>query len=94
VFAIGFGRELRVECADAPEGPWSAPAVLAPCDLPADDPGAYCAGPVVYRELADPLEPGWIVVGHSVGTTSPDGDARRARDPRAYWPRIVRLRLP
>jgi hypothetical protein len=93
VYAIGFGNELLVSTASAPEGPWSAARRLAACDLPADDPGAYCAGPTVHRELLDPLDPGTLVVGYSVGTTSDDGAERRARNPAAYWPRIVRLPL-
>lgn len=94
VFAIGFGRELQFQWAPAPEGPFTGDTVLAPCELPPDDPGAYCAGPVVHRELLDPLAPGVLVVGYSVGTTSEDGAERRARDPDGYWPRIVRVPLP
>lgn len=94
VYAAGFGRELRLHTAAAPEGPWSSSTLLAPCELPPDDPGAYCAGPQVHRELIDPMDPGAIVVSYSVGSTSEDQDARRAADPDAYWPRIVRLRLP
>lgn len=93
VFAAGFGTQLEVQHAPAPEGPWSAPSILASCELPPDDPGAYCAGPVVHRELLDPHDPTTLVVGYSVGTTSPDGAARRAADPAAYWPHIVRAHL-
>jgi hypothetical protein len=94
VYAIGFGDELLFDVASRPEGPWSAPSTLAPCILPADDPGAYCGGPQVHRELTDPLDPGAIVVSYSIGTTSEDQAERRARDPRGYWPHVVRLRLP
>jgi hypothetical protein len=40
-----------------------------------------------------PLRPTELLVGYSVGTTSADGAARRARAPEAYWPRIVRVPL-
>jgi hypothetical protein len=93
VYAAGFGTELRMHVAARPEGPWSASSLLVPCELPADDPGAYCAGPQVHRELLDPMDPGTLVVSYSIGSTSADQDARRARSPDAYWPRIVRVRL-
>jgi hypothetical protein len=94
VYAAGFGSEIRLHTAPRPEGPWTASVLLVPCELPADDPGAYCAGPQVHRELIDPLDPGAIVVSYSIGSTSADQDERRARDPDAYWPRLVRVRLP
>jgi hypothetical protein len=91
VYAIGFGREILATRAPAPEGPWSAPSVLLPCELPPDDPGAYCAGPAVQLQLYDPLYPGVLAVSYSVGTTASDGETRRRADPAAYWPRIVRV---
>lgn len=94
VFAIGFGDRILVQRAPAPEGPWQEAVTLRACELPADDPDAFCAGPVVHRELGDPLEPDVLHVGYSIGTTAPDGAARRARDRTAYWPRIVRAALP
>ncbi len=93
VYAIGFGSELLVSSAPAPDGPWSAPRRLASFILPADDPGAYCAGPTVHRELLDPLDPAALIVSYSVGTTSPDAFERRARSPSSYWPHVVRTRL-
>ncbi len=94
VYAAGFGTELRLHTAARPEGPWTSSVLLTRCELPADDPGAYCAGPQVHRELLDPLEPAMLVVSYSIGSTSPDQDERRVRDPGAYWPRVVRVRLP
>ena len=91
VYAVGFGSSIEITRALRPEGPWSPAATLATCDLPPDDPGAYCAGPIVHVELWDPFEPSTIVVGYSIGTTSDDGDARRRADPSAYWPRLVRV---
>ncbi len=94
VYAAGFGSDLRLNTAPAPEGPWTAAITLAPCELPADDPGAYCAGPQVHRELLDPLAPSELVVSYSIGSTSADQADRRMRNPDAYWPRIVRVALP
>jgi hypothetical protein len=94
VYAIGFGRDLRLSTAPQPEGPWTDSISLGRCELPADDPGAYCAGPQVHRELIDPLDPSMLIVSYSIGSTSSDQDVRRARSPDAYWPRIVHVRLP
>lgn len=94
VYAAGFGSELRMHTAPRPEGPWSASVLLARCELPEDDPGAYCAGPQVHRELLDPLAPSVLVVSYSIGSTSVDQDERRARDPDGYWPRVLRLPMP
>jgi hypothetical protein len=91
VYAVGFGSSVEITRAPRPEGPWSPAVTLVPCDLPPEDPGAYCAGPVVHLELWDPFEPGTIVIGYSIGTTSDDGDARRRSDPSAYWPRLARV---
>jgi hypothetical protein len=90
VYAIGFGSTVELTHADRPEGPWGEAKQLAKCQLPADDPGAYCAGPVVYLELFDPTLPNELVVGYSIGTTSQDGEQRRKANPAAYWPRVVR----
>jgi hypothetical protein len=94
VYAAGFGGELRLNTAPRPEGPWTESVLLTPCQLPADDPGAYCAGPQVHRELLDPMEPSVLVVSYSIGSTSADQDERRARDPDAYWPHVIRVGLP
>ena len=90
VYAIGFGSTVELTHADRPEGPWGEAKQLVKCQLPADDPGAYCAGPVVYLELFDPTLPNELVVGYSIGTTSADGEQRRKANPAAYWPRVVR----
>ncbi|UJR80086.1 DUF4185 domain-containing protein [Sandaracinus amylolyticus] len=94
VYAIGFGDRLEIQRADHPEGPWSAPRPLIDCELPEGDPDAYCAGPGIHVELFDPLRPDELVVSYSIGTLSPDGPERRARDPRGYWARVVRASLP
>lgn len=91
VFAVGFGSDLRVHSAAAPEGPWSAGAPIARCDLPTDDPDAFCAGPVVHLELADPTRPGELPVTYGVGTTAPGGGGAR---PESYWPRLQWVRVP
>jgi hypothetical protein len=85
VFAVGFGSDLQVHTASAPEGPWSSASSLARCALP-DDPKAFCAGPVVHEELADPTRPGELVVTYGVGTTR--GGERAPAD---VWPRLVTI---
>jgi hypothetical protein len=90
VYAIGFGSTVELTHADRPEGPWGEAKELVKCQLPVEDPGAYCAGPVVYLELFDPTQPSELVVGYSVGTTSADGEQRKKANPAAYWPRVVR----
>lgn len=91
IYAIGFGSTLEIVRAPAPQGPWSSATTLAPCELPADDPHAYCAGPVVYLELWDPFARDELIVGYSIGTTAEDGDRLRAADPHGYWPKVARL---
>ncbi len=91
VYVIGFGDRVEITRAPRPEGPWSTTTVLTRCELPDDDPDAYCAGPVVYLDRWDPFAPGELLVGYSIGTTAADGERRRREDPRAYWPRIVRV---
>ncbi|HEX8794800.1 MAG TPA: hypothetical protein VF765_27830, partial [Polyangiaceae bacterium] len=54
VYVVGFGSTLQRHVAPAPEGPWTDGPDLGACDLPSDDPHAFCAGPVVHPELADP----------------------------------------
>ena len=85
VFAGGFGDELRMQRATQAQGPWTQAAALAPCSLPAGDSKAYCAGPIVHEELADPMRPSELVVSYGRGTTGPAIDGR----PEAYWSRIA-----
>jgi hypothetical protein len=94
VFAVGFGSDLQVHTAAAPEGPWTSATSLARCDLPTDDADSYCAGPVVHVELADPTRPGELPVTYGVGTTAADQAARAAVRPEAYWPRLQWVRVP
>lgn len=85
VFAPEFGATLQAQHGSVPEGPWTPPASFASCDLPSADPAAFCMGPVIHTELADPTRPSERVVSYDVKTTSstplPTGDA--------YWPRIA-----
>jgi len=89
VFAVGFGSDLQTHSAVAPEGPWTPATVLARCDLPPGDPDAFCAGPVVHQELADPTRPGELPVTYGVGTTGAGG-----RPPESSWPRLQWVRVP
>lgn len=90
VFAVGFGGDLQVHSAAAPEGPWTSATSVARCDLPAGDPMAFCAGPVVHEELVDPTRPRELPVTYGVGSTAPGGP----RDPLAHWPRLHWVRVP
>ncbi len=86
VFAVGFGSDLQVHTANAPEGPWSSATTIARCSLPAHDDKSFCAGPVVHEELSDPTRPGELVVTYGVGTTR-SGE----RAPADVWPRLVTI---
>jgi len=86
VYIGDFGDELRTQSAPVATGPWSDAASLGPCDLPASDPQAFCASPVVHDELADPTRPGEIAVTYGVGST---GAGVRTGNPEDYWPRLV-----
>lgn len=84
LYAVGFGSTIERHVATSPEGPWSDGPTVARCDLPPEDPKAFCAGPVVHPELADPTRRQWVV-SYGVGTTDPD---RRAANPEAYGTRL------
>lgn len=71
VYAVGFGTELETHVASSIEGPWEKSANLGRCELPAGDPHAFCAGPVVHEELADPTRPNELVISYGRGSTSP-----------------------
>ena len=87
VFDGAFGTAVSSQVASGATAPWADGPDLAPCDLPSDDPGAYCAGAVVHPELADPTRPNELVVSYSIGTTSSDPPTANYRD--RYWPRLV-----
>ena len=93
VWAEGFGTTVESHLATAPQGPWSPGPTLGACDLPGSDAHAYCAGPVVHRERADPLRAGELVVSYGVGTTAPDGTGSASAslmsaNPAGYWSRL------
>jgi hypothetical protein len=88
VYAVGFGSTLQRHVASAPQGPWTDGPDLGACDLPADDPHAFCAGPVVHVELADPTRAGELPITYGVGTTD-DQTSRAAANPDGYWTRLV-----
>lgn len=93
VYVVGFGSDLEAHVAPAPEGPWTYAGAIAPCILP-DDPQAFCAGPAIHEELADPLDPTTIAVSYSVGSTAEGWGERARRIPPDYWTRLVRVRVP
>jgi len=86
VFVIDFGSTLQSHVASAATGPWVVGPDLAACDLPSDDdPGSFCAGPIVHGELSDPTRPGELAVTYGVGSSAeiPPGP------PIDYWPRLI-----
>ena len=89
VYAVGFGTDLQTHVASSFDGTWTSASNLAHCDLPKGDPKAYCAGPVVHEEMANPSFPSGIVVTYGVGTTAPNGAQLRAQNPDDYWPRLT-----
>ncbi len=94
VYALGFATSLGRHTAPSVEGPWTADARLADCDLPRDDAHAFCAGPVVHTERIDPLRPQEFPVTYGVGTVASDGAARAAANPAAYWSRLHLVAAP
>ena len=85
VFITNFDHTLQVQGAARAEGPWGGPTPNARCALPALDPKAFCAAPVVHEELADPTRPTEVVVSYDVDTTSTNPQ-RSIAD---YWSRLV-----
>ncbi len=70
VYASSFGSTLETHTSAAVAGPWSSGPTLAACDLSGAGPKAFCAGPVVHTELADPTRPHELVISYQVGTTA------------------------
>jgi hypothetical protein len=87
VFASAFSDHLQIQRADRPEGPWDDAATLAPCTRPASDAKAYCAGPILHAELADPTRPGELVVSYGLATTGPGTGSQQD-----YWSRLAWVR--
>jgi hypothetical protein len=86
VYIADFGSSLESHVASAIAGPWSDGPRLAACHLPGADAKAFCAGPIVHPELADPTRPGELAVSYSIGTTGPGTGT-----PRDYFTRLVWL---
>jgi hypothetical protein len=72
----------------------SPSSTIGPCQLPPGDSHAFCAGPVVHQELADPSRPGEVVISYGVGTTAQNQDQLRAAAPLDYWTRLVWAMAP
>jgi hypothetical protein len=89
VYASGFGTTLETQTASGPEGPWTAAAPIGACALPSYDTAAYCAGPVVHEELADPTRPGEVVVSYGIGSTAADQVPLMSANPEDYWAHLV-----
>jgi hypothetical protein len=89
-----LGRAVEVRSGLGPEGPWSEPYEVAACDLPADDPGAVCAGAAAHPELTGGRARGGVAVSYGIVSLSEDGAARALAEPARYWPRLAELPLP
>jgi hypothetical protein len=84
VYIGDFGNQLQSQQAATPLGPWSDGPGLGMCDLPADG-SAFCAGPVVHTELADPTRPGELPITYAVGVAPNKKPGPSAE----YGPRMV-----
>jgi hypothetical protein len=84
VYIGDFGNALQTQQAASPLGPWSDGPGRGACDLPAADPKAFCAGPIVQTDIIDPTRPGELPITYGVGTTGSQVGA-----PEGYWPRLV-----
>jgi hypothetical protein len=84
LYVADFGDRIQSHVASDLTGPWSDGPDVAACDLPSSDPKAFCAGPIVHAELADPTRPSELPVTYGVGTT---GAATGNADD--YWTRLV-----
>ncbi|MCA9670421.1 MAG: DUF4185 domain-containing protein [Myxococcales bacterium] len=93
IFIAGFGSTIEVRTAPAIEGPWTKARNLVRCDLPEDDPDAYCAEPMLHPELSDPTRPDELVITHNVRSLAKDQDVRRRQRPADYTLRLVRGQL-
>lgn len=88
VYAIDFGSTIQSDVASDATGPWTSGATLATCDLPSDDPKAFCAGPTVHGALSDPTRPGELAITYGVGSSSLSGPPTNTT-PEDYWPRLI-----
>jgi hypothetical protein len=84
VYVGGFGTTIGSHVAASPLGPWSDGPGLGGCDLPAGDAKAFCAGPIVHTDIADPTRAGELPVTYGVGTTG-----AKVGGAVSYWPRLV-----
>ena len=90
-----FGHEIEARVSVAPEGPWSAPVVLASCTLPDGDEGAFCAGVQQHPELLHDPSARRVVISYAVVSwPTEDGHDPVASSPGEYWARLGEVRLP
>ncbi len=94
LFAYGFGTQVELRTAQAPEGPWIDEGVLMDCELPADDPDAFCSTPALHLELMSDWRPNEWAITYEIGSLAPDAEARRLAHPARYWPHLVRVQGP
>lgn len=85
----GFGDTIFVRTADHPGGPYSAPRDVHRCNLPQDDPGAFCDTVRLVPALLEPELPRQAVLTYRIGSTSEDADARIRAQPSEYASMMV-----
>ncbi len=79
---------------DGARGSRSDADSLGACSLPASDSGAFCTSPVVHPELADPTQPGEVVVSYGVSTTTADAGSLPGASPKDDWTRLAWVPAP
>jgi hypothetical protein len=84
-----FGASLMARSAIAPEGPWSAPVVLAQCALDPSIPGAFCGGGEQHPQVV-PAAVGQLVLSYDDRTFATDAGANVA----GFWPKLVAVDVP
>jgi hypothetical protein len=88
IYIVAYGTSIEAHSAPTLLGPWTETAGYGDCDLPSGDPKAFCAGPVVHPDLADPTRPDELPVTYAIGSTN-NSSTGSVHD---FWPHLVRLR--
>jgi Domain of unknown function (DUF4185) len=87
-----FGSTIEMRTAKDPWGPWSAPAAVGQCELPAGSSQAFCAGAKQHVELD--RDGGRNVVLTYNTNFYQDSFAMLKTHPTMYWPVLLDVSLP
>jgi Domain of unknown function (DUF4185) len=90
LYVTPLGDTLTLRAGLHPEGPWSAPKVVARCDLA--DADMFCTGVRIHADVA--TSPRAIIISYAAGSLSSDAGARRIAEPDKWWPRLFSLAIP